>query len=613
MFGLRQKLSLGLGGMLAILIVVGVLSLMRLSSLGVSIDVILRENYRSVIACQQMKDALERIDSGLLFVLLGEDEKGEALIVENRTAFRKALQVELDTITLPGEGDKAALVRDTYARLESAASRILDSTLAVDERKGVYFGSAFPLIERTKQGATEILQMNQRNMEEANDRARRSAASARRQMLAFLLAGTVLASAFLVLIGRWILRPLQRLTASAEEIRRGNLDLVVSAGSADEIGRLSRAFNEMAASLRELRRTDQARLVRIRKATQEAFHSLPDAVAVLDPEGTVEVATESAGSVFGLKPGIRISEPRFEALAALFREALKEGRPAAPENGEEIQVFVSGEERFFRPKAVPILDREHVVDGVVLSLNDVTQLRLQDEIKKGVIRTVSHQIRTPLTSIRMAIHLLLEEKVGLLSEKQAELLVAAQEDSDRLNRILTDLLDISRMGSKNAMLDFRAVPPRTVILDAIEPFRRAAEDQGIELAAAAGPDLPDAWVDESRIGHAFGNLISNALKHTAPGGRITVGAAAEDDVIRFSVADTGEGIPAEFLPRVFEPFFRVPGGEKAAGAGLGLAIVKEIVEAHGGTVKAESRPGEGSAFSFTLRRADNKGEAESRS
>ncbi len=176
-------------------------------------------------------------------------------------------------------------------------------------------------------------------------------------------------------------------------------------------------------------------------------------------------------------------------------------------------MFVGGEERYFRPKAVPILDRERLANGALLFLSDVTLLRQQDEIKKGVIRMVSHQLRTPLTSIRMAIHLLLEEKVGPLNEKQAELLLTAKEDSDRLHGILNDLLDISRMGSGNAILEFRTASARTVVMDAIEPFRRAAQDQGVELKTELKENLPDVLVDVTRIGHVFGNLISNALKY----------------------------------------------------------------------------------------------------
>ncbi len=221
-----------------------------------------------------------------------------------------------------------------------------------------------------------------------------------------------------------------------------------------------------------------------------------------------------------------------------------------------------------------------------------------------MIRTVSHQLKTPLTSIRMAIHLLLEEKVGSLTEKQAELLVAAREDSDRLHTILNNLLDISRIESGRVQMEFRAVSPRSIVLDGLEPYRRVAQDQGVTLSVVLPDDLPEVQADLTRIKHVFGNLLLNALKYTPPGGSITLSAKADEDWVQFSVSDTGKGIPAEHLSRVFEQFFRVPDQGAGSGAGLGLAIVKEIVEAHGGAVGVESQEGKGSVFTFTLRRAD---------
>ena len=248
------------------------------------------------------------------------------------------------------------------------------------------------------------------------------------------------------------------------------------------------------------------------------------------------------------------------------------------------------------------MNEERQPTGVILVLQDVTQLQQQDEIKRGLISTVSHQLITPLTSIRMAIHLLLEEKVGGLTEKQAELLEAAREDSERLTGILTSLLDISRMESGRAQLDLRPVSPHAMAVEASEPFRRAAQDQGVTLSIEVPADLPDVKADMTRITHAFENLLSNALKYTSPGGTVTISARADHKEVQFSIRDTGAGIAAEFLPRVFEQFFRAPGQGKAAGAGLGLAIVKEIVEAHGGTVDVESQLGMGTTFRFTLPR-----------
>jgi NtrC-family two-component system sensor histidine kinase KinB len=605
MLGVRSKLSLGFGGLLLIIGILGVQSILYLTRLGASVDVILRENYRSVIASQTMKEALERIDSGVLFGLLGYGPKGNELIAKNQAIFEQALQTELNNLTVPGEKERAFELRELYERYRDILRSFVAPTDPLARRTEVYFASLLPLFGRIKNAADDILQMNQRNMLEANDRARGIAAGARNQMVILLLAGTIVAAGFVVLAGRWILGPIRHLTQSADEIRRGNLDLIIRGRSRDEFGRLSDTFNAMAASLREFRRSDQAKLIRVQRATQRAFDSLPEAVAVVDLEGAVEVATEAAGSVFGLKPGVRIQDLADNWIEPLFNEAAwgtPAGAPKVPRR--LIQRFVKGEERYFRPEADPILDDDRQPAGVTLVLQDVTQLRQQDEIKRGVISTVSHQLKTPLTSVRMAIHLLLEEKVGPLNEKQAELLVAAREDSDRLHGILDNLLDLSRIESGRAHLAFEAVAVPTLVWEALEPFRRSAQDQGVGLTAEIPDDLPDVWADKPRIQHVFANLLANALRFTPPGGRIALSAASEKGWVRFSISDTGRGIPASFLPKIFEPFFRVPNQDAETGAGLGLAIVKEIVEAHGGRVGVESTEGRGSAFTFTLKRAD---------
>jgi NtrC-family two-component system sensor histidine kinase KinB len=605
MFGLRRKLSLGLGGLLAIILMISLLSILQLTRLGESIDVILRENYRSVIACQDMKEALERMDSGILFSLLGYSEKGDDLIRKNDQAFEKALQGELNNITLRGEGEKATHLQGLFKNYRSILRNVADSKMPLAARKTTYFTELLPLFEQIKGTADEILKMNQQNMIDANDRARQRARSARGRMYILLFVGTVVAIGFISLTERWILRPIKRLILSAEEIKRGNLDLVIQSNSRDEIGQLSETFNEMAASLREFRRSNRAKLARIERATRQTFQSLPDAVALVDLEGKVEVATETAREVFGLKPSVRIMSLPSGWMTDLYNKALSSGHPVEVKDHERIlQHFVKGEERFFRPEAVPILDNEMQPTGVILVLQDVTQLRQEDEMKRGLISTVSHQLKTPLTSIRMAIHLLLEERVGMLTEKQVELLLAAREDSDRLHKIVNNLLDIGRIESGRAEMQFQGVSPHVMVLEAVEPFQRPAKDQGVALNVELPTDLPEVWVDSTRINHVFGNLLSNALRYTSPGGKVTLSAWADDERVHFSVADTGKGIPDKYLPRIFEQFFRVPEQGKETGVGLGLAIVKQIVEAHGGTVGVESQVGKGTTFTFSLLRAD---------
>jgi signal transduction histidine kinase len=328
---------------------------------------------------------------------------------------------------------------------------------------------------------------------------------------------------------------------------------------------------------------------------------------VINPEGEVEVATEPAREAFGLKSGARVRDLPSPWMAGLCVEALASGRIAEPEGAQAVvQQFVRNEERFYRPRAVPILDSGRNPAGVVLILQDVTQQRRQDEMKSGVISTVSHQLKTPLTSIRMAIHLLLEEKIGMLTPKQEDLLLAAGEDADRLHAIVEELLDIGRIGSGKVRMDLSPLSPQRMVLEGLEPYRSAARDQGVTLGVDVPENLPDVWADPTRIAHVFANLLLNALKYTPPGGSVSISARAEEEVVRFQVSDTGIGIPDRYLPRIFEQFFRVPDQGPGTGAGLGLAIVKEIVEAHGGTVGVESREGEGSTFLFSLRRTDRK-------
>jgi two-component system, NtrC family, sensor histidine kinase KinB len=448
--------------------------------------------------------------------------------------------------------------------------------------------------------------MNQKNMYDERQHARNKAAIARHEMYVLLLMGAVFAVGYMFLIGKWILRPIKSLTKSVDEIRQGNLDLVVKSNTHDEIGHLSDAFNEMTAGLRELRRKDEDKLIRMQQSTQQTFNSLPNAVAMIDLDGKVEISTETASKTFGFKRGVQIQGLHVKWMTDLFKEALSSDPAHMQKNKSApvIQHFVNAEEHYFQPTAVPILNKWNQMTGVILVLNDVTEQMEQDELKREFISTVSHQLKTPLTSVRMALHILLEEKIGSLTPKQADILSAAREDSERLHGIIDNLLDISRIESGKMEMDIKPVSPGELVLNAAKSFRSMAKGQGVNLTSQVPEDLPNVMADTTQIVHVFANLISNALKYTPSQGTITISAQADKEHVRLSVSDTGKGIPSQYLDRVFDRFFRVPGQEMETGTGLGLSIVKEIVEAHNGVVNAKSTKGEGSTFSFTLPRAD---------
>ncbi len=598
---IRGKLLLGFGGMLCILAAVGYESITLLNELGKSIDVILRENYRSVIACQQMKDAMERIDGGILFCLLGFTEQGKREIERNKVRFQNAMKLEFSTITVEGEAEKATHIEELFSEYQKKLGPVVQDLIPMGTRKTLYVREVLPLFQAIKKGADEILKINQGSMKDANDRARAKASASKDFMMLLLLLGGCVSITFVLLTGKWILRPIARLIESAEKMERGRFDVWVPDESSDEIGQLSRAFNAMASSLYELRRIDHANLVRVQRSIEQAFRHLPDSVAVFDLQGIAEVTTESAKAIFEIRPGTDINCFPLERLALLFHEALRWGTVAEQgDGGMYLQRFVNGEERYFRPRAVPILDSDRQPTGVILILADVTQERQQEEAKRGMIATVSHQLKTPLTSIRMAIHLLLDERVGKLSDKQSELLLAAREEGERLLTIVEQLLQIRRIESGRLVTEVTPIDPLDLVTEAADSFSKPANEKGITISMDVPDDLPNVSADKVLILHAFANLLSNAIKYTGTGGSVTVAAQARETDVSFSVTDSGVGIPQQYLKHILEQFFRVPGQESESGAGLGLAIVKQIIEAHHGIVTVQSWEGKGSTFTFTL-------------
>ena len=240
-----------------------------------------------------------------------------------------------------------------------------------------------------------------------------------------------------------------------------------------------------------------------------------------------------------------------------------------------------------------------MIVAATVILQDVTRLRRFEEFKNDIVATVAHEFRTPLTSLRMAVHLCTEQVAGPLTDKQAELLDAAREDCDRLQGMVDDFLDLSRIESGRVELYPLPTEVAGLIKHALENSKTEADVKGVNLSTSLSLPSISVLADHDRIGHVFSNLIGNALRYTPNGGSITLDAAVVDSLVRFAVMDTGSGIPKEYQERIFEKFYQVPeSGPK--GTGLGLYIAKEIVRAHGGEIGVESEPGKGSTFWFTL-------------
>ncbi len=573
---------------------------------------ILKENYRSVLAAEGMKEGLERMDSSLLFAIGGEEQQARDQFAEYRPVFERNLKIEQNNITLPGEREMADTLAALFARYLELTSRFFAiPPTEKAERTRLYFTQLLPTFKDIKREADAVLLLNQKNMEDEDARARAAANASIRLMVVVLLGAAVVAAAISLVLSRSILEPIRAVTQAARGVTGGNLDQVVPVLTRDELGELAEAFNVMARTIRDFRQAGTERLLRAQKTAQATIDSFPDPVVVVDLGGAIERANPAARRILGAAPSDGVipwvAPP---TLRPALTEVLHGQAAYLPTSLDHAVCFRDdGQERFFLPRVLAIRDDQDGLLGAAVVLTDVTKFRLVDQLKSDMVSTVSHELKTPLTSIQMAVHLLLEELVGPLTPKQVELLLAARQDSDRLLAMVNDLLDLTRIEQGRLRLDRRPVAPRELVSDAIERFENRARDAGVALEADVAARLPEVLADRERIGHVFDNLIGNALRHTRRGGKIRLSARAVDAAVRLTVADTGEGIPAEHLPHIFEKFYQVPGTRHDGGAGLGLAIVREIVGAHGGEVGVTSDPGGETAFSFTLPTGPREGGA----
>lgn len=604
MFGLRTKILVGFGGLVLILLAVSLMGETVLNRYAATMGRTFNEDFQSVSVLEDMSGAVDRIDTSLQQHFW----RGMDLKVSQLDGWRDYIERRLSSqrkaATLPGEKESTERLTQLWQQYRNLYPRLLDPSVPEEQRQADYARIGLPKAMEVQVATHDLIAMNMRSMLSAHGSVSGTADRARWAMHMLTVSGVGLALLYALLIGRFILRPVRILTDSVRQIEQGNLDLTVPVDARDELGVLAAAFNQMTARLSAYRRAEHERLVRTEQTTQVAIDSLPDAVVVLHPAGRIELANDTAKHLFGLMPGSDIATLDKPWLMELHQRIVHT-RSVPALNGYEstIQVDDAGEARSFLPRTVPIRDEKSLLIGITLVLADVTDLRRLDEMKNGLLSMVSHELKTPLTSMRMVLHLVTEQKIGPLSQKQQELLSAARDDAERLHQIVENLLDMGRIESGKALMDMQPLAPRQMLDRAADAARPAFEAQGISLSIEPIGDIGAVMADPTRIGHVLGNLLSNALRHTPAGGRVSLSARAVDGWTEFAVTDDGAGIPRQYLHRVFEKFFRAPGQSGGSGSGLGLAIAKDIIEAHGGKIRVESADERGTTFAFTLRQA----------
>ena len=603
---LYRKLLLAQAPIALALVILGVFSVVAMSYLGSHSQTILKDNYRSVLASQRMKEAIERMDSAALFLVAGQYEKGVQQAAKYRPIFDAELKVQEGNITEAGEKEFTEGLRAAWKDYQAKFDR-LQGTQNIEETRRIYFAELEAAFYKVKAAADEILAVNQDSMVRKSDAVQRTAERMNAITITVALAALALGLLASTLLTRRMLQPLSALSEASRKIGEGNFDTRAHVRGNDELARLGRDFNAMAVRLAEYRKSSLGDLLQAHLSMQAAIDSIPDPVAIFSVEGSLQNVNRAAETLLGLKSDSSSKDPlksihaSISAVIERLRSHVLSGKGAYSPRGFEdaVQLPTLLGDRYFLPRGAPVYETRGVVIGATVILQDVTRLRRFEELKNDIVATVAHEFRTPLTSLRMAVHLCTEQVAGPLTDKQAELLHAAREDCDRLQGMVDDFLDLSRIESGRVELYPLPTEAAGLVKHALENSKADADVKGVNLSASLNLPVVSVLADHDRIGHVFSNLIGNAMRHTPKDGSITLDAVLAENSVRFTITDTGSGIAKENQERIFEKFFQVPDAEPK-GTGLGLYIAKEIVRAHGGEIGVESELGKGSSFWFTL-------------
>jgi two-component system, NtrC family, sensor histidine kinase KinB len=604
----RSKVLTGYGLALCLVVAVIVWSLLNTARLGKAAEAILKENYESILAAENMIDSLERQDSAVLLLMLNYQDEATKQFRENENHFLLWLGRAKDNVTIPGEGKIVKNIDEGYSAYLVSFSG-LEGAVRSDPAKAAafYHETVLPAFQLVRDNCTRLREINQQTMFSASNTAADVANRAFWSVFTIGSVSVVAGLGFSLLLAGLIARPVRQIIEATQKISEGNYDVEVKSESHDEIGVMAKDFNVMVKKLKAYRDLNLRQILSEKHKSEAIIRSINDGLIVLNAELKIEDINPAAAQIFDKRPdeirGRHLLEiVKDENLFHCVKRAFESEVTSTPEDQDAAVLTVDKgqSQQHFLFSVTPVLAGEDAIVSMVLLLQDITRLKELDRLKSEFVMAASHELKTPLTSIGMSIALLKEKSLAKLDPKESELLCAADEEVQRLKALVNDLLDISRIEAGKMALDFDSVSVELLLEKAVSLLKNQADEKSVELSYSLAGGLPAIKADVNKITWVLTNLISNALRYTAAKGHIRLSAEQAGSQVHISVSDNGAGIPYEYQSRIFDKFVQVKTQEAVGGSGLGLAICKEIVRAHGGTIWVDSRPGEGSTFTFTV-------------
>lgn len=584
---------------------IGMTAAFNLYKLGNSIDGLMTANYKSIKYINLMIESIEKQDYSVLVYIRIGSKPGINSFLDGQNSFLKSFNIESNNVTESNEQKMVNTLYQQYLEYIKAFSELQE----IKNREGIDRASHYnnsvirPKSEKIKQLLHRLAHLNETAMFKSKDRTTIST----HQMLYIILAISSIAvisgfAAASFFINRF-LKPIYQLTETVKLVKAGDLNQQAPIIYDDEIGALAAEFNNMTHRLLLYEQSTIGELMAEKNRTLTIVKNISDPLIVLDQNFRILLINAAGEVIFNIEEAHVLNRHFLEAVknGELFDHIASVFDPGDESKQKVIPIHSRDSEYYFNVIAKAVKESDSAVNSIVVLFQNITQIKQLEKIKTDFIATVSHEFKTPLTSMMMGVSLLMEEKIGSLNPKQLSTVQTIQEDGETLINLVNDLLEIAKIESGKSIFKKRNCSIREIITDSMNKFTEQAGNQQVRLHFDENGDLPGVKADPDKILWVFNNLIGNALKYTGAGDEINITATVKYGKMCVAVKDTGKGIPAEYLDKLFEKFVQIKGYDlEVRGTGLGLAIVKEIVEAHGGEIWCESEIDIGSTFTFTL-------------
>jgi PAS domain S-box-containing protein len=555
----KNKIRLGTLFLFLLLILTGGVSIYFMSKLKAEANNILQDNYESLSYGHTMQQQLNSFETSY---------------DQSVKQFETALDQQENNITEKGEKEVTDSIKIYFNKLKAG-----DTTKES--------------IKTLQNEIQKILALNMNAIKIKNAKAGATADKA--LTLILFLSGLVFIISFTFLINfpSVVTTPIKQLTAAIKEIGDKNYQHRIHIENKDEFGKLADSFNEMAEKLQYFESSNINKMLFEKNRAEAVINSLKDASIGIDRNNTILFANQQALQLLGLKPEdiVGKSVNDISVRNDLFRFLIEN------ETSTPFKVVVDNRENFFAKEVIDVTQGE--AKNKVIVLKNITSFKELDVAKTNFIATISHELKTPLASSDFSLKLLEDERVSKLSNEQKELIGNLKRDNQRMLKILSELLNLSQVEAGRIQLNIKKVAPEQIIENAIQAVAVNAKEKDVIIKKMYGKDLPAIDADADKTTWVLNNFLTNAIKYSYNNGIVEAGIARQNGNIIFSIKDYGPGINKEYIPKLFERYFQVP-GSKEKGTGLGLAISKEFVEAQRGKIWVESEIAKGSTFYFSL-------------